>query len=130
VMANIPAVILVAIGGAMGAVTRYLTYLGIKAYPTLPSYAATLTVNLLGCLLIGVAMTVVEQHGQLQRELLMILVVGFLGSYTTFSTLGWESFNLISSGAIVSVMVSIAANMIVGILAVWIGRSLTLSLIS
>ncbi|MBT3236139.1 MAG: CrcB family protein [Bdellovibrionales bacterium] len=129
-MSALPTILLIALGGATGAVARYLTYLGARSLPALPSYAATMTVNLLGCLLIGVAMTIIEQQHQLQREILMFGVVGFLGSYTTFSAFGLESYNLISSGEFVSMMISVSLNLVLGITAVWASRSITLLIIS
>ncbi len=51
----------------------------------------TLAVNISGCFLIGVLASLAEERGLLNREARVLLLVGALGSYTTFSTFGWET---------------------------------------
>ncbi|MEA3189515.1 MAG: fluoride exporter [Thermoplasmata archaeon] len=85
------AVVLVAAGGAAGAVARFgvSTLLATKGFPW-----ATLAVNLAGCLAIGVLM----QPGQPGHATRLWAVVGFLGAFTTLSTYGFETFDLWRAG--------------------------------
>ena len=84
----------------------------------------TLAVNITGCLLIGLILGIAEQRDTLSREARLLLVTGFLGSYTTFSAFGWETYDLARSDEVVRagayVLVSIAG----GLLAVWAGANL------
>ena len=56
----------------------------------------------------------------------LVLVTGILGSLTTFSTCGYETFELLREQQVRTAVLSVAANLVFGLLAVWAGRSLTL----
>ncbi|MBL7829488.1 MAG: fluoride efflux transporter CrcB [Saprospiraceae bacterium] len=87
--------ILVGMGGALGAIFRYFTYRSLGF--TLSGFPlGTFIVNIVGCLLIGVswALLVDEKHN-LTR---LFVITGFLGGFTTFSSFGWESFQLFQDG--------------------------------
>jgi CrcB protein len=89
--------IAVGIGGALGCWLRWILGVGVNALlPTLPP--GTLTANLVGGYLIGVAVAVFEQNAALSPELRLFIITGFLGGLTTFSTFSAESVGLLSSG--------------------------------
>lgn len=117
-------VIAIACGGAFGALSRYFIigivtdWLG-KDFPF-----GTLFVNVLGSFLIGILYVVVVLKMHLSPELKSILVVGFLGAFTTFSTFSLEAFNFISQGLLLSAVTYILSSVILCILAVWAGVSL------
>ncbi|MDM4718976.1 CrcB family protein [Micromonospora sp. WMMA1363] len=113
----------VAAGGALGALGRA----GLSA--ALPHDPAgfpwpTLTVNLSGCLLIGVLMAVLTRRGgpALTRP---FLGVGVLGGYTTFSTYAVEAQQLVVAGAPATALAYLAATLAGAVLAVWAGHAAT-----
>ncbi len=113
----------IAIGGALGAVSRYLViglvtdWLG-KSFPY-----GTLLVNVIGSFLIGVLYVVVVQKMHVSPELKSIMVVGFLGAFTTFSTFSLEAFNFINEGLVLNAITYILSSVILCIISVWAGVS-------
>jgi CrcB protein len=115
-------IIWIAAGGSIGAVARYL--LSGKVQDASGSIAfpwGTLTVNLIGCLLIGVLTHLAEARSFLSPEARVFLLVGILGAFTTFSTFANESLNLIRSGQVSLAMIYVGAHGVLGILFVFIG---------
>ena len=114
------AFLLVGLGGALGAMTRY----GIGL--VLPSGGfpyATLLVNVIGCFCVGLVMPTPTRAETLPPELRLLVVVGFLGGFTTFSAFGSETAALLRSGG-GPAMVNIAANVVLGLAAVMLGRTI------
>jgi fluoride exporter len=111
------------IGGALGTVARYL----LDAHnPVAPGHFpwVTLTINLSGSLAIGLLVPLTEhvsQHAPLARP---FLVVGFLGGWTTYSTLAVESVLLAKDGDTVTFLASMAATIVGGLALVMIGTAL------
>lgn len=86
----------VAIGGAIGAVVRFLLSGWVQNLVALSFFPlGTWIVNLIGSFLLGLIMYVAESGGMLSHELRIFLSIGLLGSFTTFSTLGYESFRML-----------------------------------
>ncbi|HPF70830.1 MAG TPA: CrcB family protein, partial [Candidatus Krumholzibacteria bacterium] len=84
----------------------------------------TLAVNVLGCLLLG-ALLEAERHTPLVTPpLRLLLAVGFLGAFTTFSTFGWETFRYLQDGATQLALANVSANLVLGLGAVWSGWGL------
>jgi CrcB protein len=112
----------VGLGGMVGAIARYGLSAWVQnrwggAFP-----AGTLAVNLVGCLLIGaLAALVAGRASYLSLDLQRFLIPGILGGLTTFSTFGFETFELFREGSLRLALASIAANMLVGLLAVGLG---------
>ena len=81
----------VAAGGAVGSVLRYL--IGSHLHKTYPGFYpyGTFTVNILGCLLIGLLMGWVHAERLMSEKLQLLLITGFCGSFTTFSTFAFEA---------------------------------------
>jgi len=90
--------LLVGIGGFLGSVARYGVYQGFVVYLGLSGLWATLTVNVLGGFGAGVCSQLFNIQA-LSSPQLLILKVGFLGAFTTFSAFSSESFDLIQRGA-------------------------------
>jgi CrcB protein len=113
----------IAIGGALGAVSRYLViglvtdWLG-KGFPY-----GTLLVNVIGSFFIGILYVVVVQKMHVSPELKSIMVVGFLGAFTTFSTFSLEAFNFINEGLVLNAITYILSSVILCIISVWAGVS-------
>tara|TARA_B100000073_G_C23411560_1_gene443444 strand:+ start:84 stop:464 length:381 start_codon:yes stop_codon:yes gene_type:complete len=90
--------LLVAIGGSIGASSRYLFYLLFKNY-LFPNYLfiSTLIVNILGSFFIGYIIMLMETKSLSQDFIRYFLIVGILGSFTTFSTFSFETIELMSN---------------------------------
>lgn len=117
--------IFVATGGALGAVSRYAVALWATSRlpPSFPW--GTLMVNLLGCLLIGLLAVAVGALPLSQQEHLKPLVLtGFLGALTTFSTFCFESWRDIEAGRLLVPAVNIVGSCLVGLLLVALGLRL------
>lgn len=118
-------ILLVGLGGALGSIARYFASGWVQTATKNSTFPyGTLTVNLLGCLLIGFLAQLAETRGVFTPESRSLVFVGILGGFTTFSTFGNETFNLARGGEIWNAWVNIGANVVVGLLAVWLGRSL------
>ena len=118
-------VFLVAIGGGLGSVLRYLTTLFVQKYYSNIFPLATFITNILGCLLIGLIIGFLEKNQLANSNLKWLLVTGFCGGYTTFSTFGYENSLLFGNQNSVTAFVYIALSVIVGLFAVWLGLFLT-----
>ena len=89
-------VVLVAAGGATGALARYGAGLLVARLPGKPMPLATLAVNLVGCLIIGMVGQYLSGHSPAGSPALRYgVVIGFLGALTTFSAFGWDSVELL-----------------------------------
>ena len=116
--------VLVGVGGFSGAIARYFVD-GAVSQQTGGSFPwGTLVINVSGSLVLGFLFALTVERGVLPAESRAPLMIGFLGAYTTFSTLMLESWRLIEDGAIVSGVVNIAVSSGLGIVAVLAGLTL------
>lgn len=117
--------LIVGAGGFIGAIARYGINFGFGRLlqdQWLPY--GTLTVNVVGCLLIGVVAGLIDDKQIGGGELRAFVVIGILGGFTTYSAFGYETINLIRDGNISAAIVNIAAQIVLGLGAVWIGYKL------
>lgn len=114
-------ILLVGLGGGMGSILRYLISIWTVKYNFGVFPMATFTVNVLGCLLIGLFMGIFTQNFQFNQNLKLLLITGFCGGYTTFSAFAIENFTLIQNQNYGTALIYILASVVVGILAVVMG---------
>ena len=122
--------LLVGAGGFLGAVARYLTGGLVTQRLGLSPPAATATANVLGCLLIGVGLAWLEAREDPVVAWRLFAVVGFLGSYTTFSTFGYETVELLRTGRTLDALANVGLQLALGLLAVVVGRSIGAAMIA
>lgn len=115
-------VFIVGFGGFLGAVARYLINHFIRSQTSIQFPVATLMINVVGCFFIGVLMVFVERAVPYHRHILLLGVTGILGSFTTFSAFGFETLHLLRSGDFYLASINVMANVLLGLVAVWIGR--------
>jgi CrcB protein len=110
----------IAVGGALGAVLRFV--LSGMAYNVLGQEFpwGTLVVNLIGCFVIGFLSQLFESM-TISANVRVLVLVGGLGAFTTFSTYALENMNLLRDGQISLALVNIAVSTVVGILFVFLG---------
>jgi len=113
--------ILVGVAGLIGTLLRYwLSGLVARQYgETFPW--GTLVVNLVGCFLAGAVFYVTEERFLISPTLRTVILIGFLGGFTTFSSYGLQTFTLLRDGEIGWAAVNIAASNVFGLFMVWTG---------
>jgi CrcB protein len=110
--------------GGVGSVARYLVGGWVQRSTGKLFPLGTLVVNVVGCLLIGILAAAFGAR-LIREEHRMALMVGFLGGFTTFSSFGLETFNLLNDGEIGWAVLNIGASVVAGLIAVWIGYRVT-----
>ena len=111
----------VLIGGGAGALARYVAASAIMTRFGGSFPLGTLVINVTGSFLIGFLMTILTDRLGLNPIWRLLLVVGFLGGYTTFSSFEWETFMAVREGAFWSGMLNIVSSVMLGYVAVWLG---------
>jgi CrcB protein len=114
-------VMVIAAGGALGSVMRYMLSMWVHSFAGRGFPYGTLAVNVLGCLAMGfLFVLLVERMGEsaLWRAGLLI---GVLGGFTTFSSFSIETFNLIEQGALLKAAGNMAASLFLCLGATWLG---------
>jgi CrcB protein len=110
-------ILAVAAGGAVGAVARYLLAANVTARLGTGFPYGTLSVNLLGCLLLGILAETVALKLHLPRVYQSMLATGFIGAFTTFSTFVMESVLLMERGVMLTALLYVGLSVVLGILA-------------
>ena len=114
---------MVAVGGALGAVARYAGYrvaLRLEWHAAL----ATLGINVLGSLLIGMMYVVLTERSGLSPNTQSLVTIGFLGAFTTYSTYSLDALKLLEQGQIVLALGYLLGTLLLCLLAVWLGAML------
>ena len=113
----------VALGGAAGSMSRYRVDRAVERRSFAVFPWATFTINISGCLLIGLVVAVLVDHHHTPVWLRTGLVVGFLGGYTTFSTFAQEGLDLMREGQSAVALLYAAGSVLVGLVAVYAGMA-------
>jgi CrcB protein len=117
-------ILLVAIGGAVGSVGRYLIGGWVQSLAGSGFPAGTFFVNVTGSLIIGVILGLVER-GALSSQARLLLAVGLMGGYTTFSSFSYDSLGLLQAGETGRFLLNIAGQLVIGLLAAYLGVVMT-----
>lgn len=115
-------VLTICLGACAGATSRY--YLGLwvatRLGTTFPY--GTLLINITGCLILGFFGTLAAERAVvIPPELRLLIAVGFTGSYTTFSTFGFETIRLLEDGNLLLAIAYILGSVLAGLLATYLG---------
>ena len=112
--------LLVFLGGGLGSGLRYIITITINQYSKVLPFG-TFTVNMLGCLLIGMILGYAQKENTLSSNQTLLLATGFCGGFTTFSAFANENLELIKNGEIFNFSVYTIGSILIGILAIFIG---------
>ena len=112
--------LLVFFGGGLGSGLRYLVSIAMNQYSKVLPFG-TFTVNILGCLLIGLILGYAQKDNTLTSNQTLLLVTGFCGGFTTFSAFANENFELIKNGEIFDFSMYSISSIVIGIVAVFVG---------
>lgn len=121
--------LMVMLGAAVGGLARYVVGTAVlqrftARFPENVFPLGTVVVNVTGCFLIGILMTLFVERGDPNPNLRLLLVTGVLGGYTTFSSFAWESFEAVDREQIWIGLANIMLSIVLGYLAVWCGSLL------
>ena len=117
--------LLVGLGGFLGATSRWLLAQSVDRWLLQSRFPfGIFVVNILGCLVIGYVMGLAHSKDAVPDHYRLLFTVGFLGSFTTYSTFSWNSFELFRTGHIGYALANIFITLIAGLLTVWIGYAI------
>lgn len=122
---NILNIFLIAIGGALGSVARYLISTFVLRTTGTLFPLGTFVVNVIGCLAFGAIAGAASQRVQLAPALRLFLLTGILGGFTTFSSYAFESFTLVRDGQFLWASLNVAGQVIAGLAGMWAGYVVT-----
>jgi CrcB protein len=118
-------VLLIALGGSIGAVARY-GLAGVVQRFTTPYFPfGTFVVNIVGCFVFGVLAGVAEHRFALGPEARAFLLIGVLGGFTTFSSFGYETFQLLRDAEFMRASLNVVGQVVIGVCVMWLGFVLT-----
>lgn len=116
--------LLVFVGGGLGAAARYLLQGTVYRFTGAAFPFGTIVVNVLGCFLIGLIMSSMEERFLAAPSLRIFLTIGILGGFTTFSSFSYETMVLIREGDLLSGGLNIISSMVICLGATWLGLGL------
>ena len=111
----------IAAGGAMGALLRFWVSGGVHSMVGRSFPYGTLTVNVLGSLLIGILYVVFNERVEVNPYWRALLMVGVLGAFTTFSTFSMETLELLEKGDVFKAVTNVLLNVVMCVGAAWVG---------
>lgn len=112
-------------GGFFGTCIRFLINRLFLIIWKAPFPLATFTINILGCFIFGILFGLLGKNGIISPKLNALLIVGFCGGFTTFSTFSFETYTLGLSGSLLSSLLYILLSVCLGFLMVWLGLLIT-----
>ena len=118
-------ILIVFIGGGTGSVFRYMTSVVTHKYFSGIFPLATFLVNMIGCLLIGIITGLYVKTSLTNPDTRLLLIAGFCGGFTTFSTFAQENINLIQMEQAPTAILYTVTSVIVCLAFAWLGMSLT-----
>ena len=123
---NISKLVMVGLGGFAGSVCRYIVFeTSAKLFKTPFIPYGTLLVNVAGCLLIGFFGGLIESKALFSPEIRALVLIGFLGGFTTYSTFGYELLLILRQGQTAAFIAHTGAHLIFGLFAVFCGFTLS-----
>ena len=116
--------IMIALGGALGAMSRYslgnwVNSLSVSKFPAGNIPYGTLAVNVIGSFFIGIMYVLITEKLALHADWRNVIIVGFLGAFTTFATFSLETITLMENGYVVESMIYVVGSLLICFMAVW-----------
>lgn len=113
--------IAIAVGGSLGAISRYWVFTTMHRWLGQDFPYAVLSVNILGSVVMGFLSVLLVHRFQVSEEIRFGILLGFLGSFTTFSAFAMDTLNLLNTGALVKAMSYVLLSVFFCILGAWAG---------
>jgi CrcB protein len=118
-------ILAVSVAGIAGTLLRFATGNWVNAHWPRHFYTATMAVNLVGCLIIGILYGLFLTRPEVPIEIRAGMIVGFVGGLTTFSSFSLDTLRLLESGQVPLALGYAGISVFGGLLATWAGLSLT-----
>lgn len=116
--------LLIAVGGALGSMTRYWVGSTISGRMGARFPYGTMVINMTACVIIGFTLTYFGKRADLNPAWRFFLPIGFIGAYSTFSTYEWETLSTMRSGAFLLAALYAMGSLVLGLAATWCGTAL------
>jgi CrcB protein len=113
--------LLIAFGGALGSMARYWVGTAVANRMGTKFPYGTFVINITACMIIGFSLTVLAKRADLNPAWRLLVPVGFIGAYSTFSTYEWDTLSTIRTGAFLLAALYAVSSLILGLAAVWAG---------
>lgn len=113
-------------GGAAGTLARYYLARGVGGWSG-SDVIGIFAVNMLGSFAIGLFLTLAQDRFDWSDQVRLLVATGFLGGFTTFSALTWQSLDLLESRDVASAALNLVGSVVIGMLAVTVGAALARS---
>lgn len=107
--------------GGLGTVSRYLLQGAVQEMGPAAFPFGTLVVNAVGCFVFGFVWSLAEEYYAIGQEVRIIVLIGFLGAFTTFSTFAFESLQQLRDSELLLAFVNVAVQCVIGIALVFVG---------
>jgi len=109
------------LGGALGALMRYVFSGFVYKFMGVSFPYGTLAVNLIGCFIMGFSISLAETRFIISPNIRMFLMIGFLGAFTTFSTFMLETDNFLRDGEMMRTFMNVFLSIMLGFVCLRIG---------
>jgi CrcB protein len=116
--------LLIAIGGALGSLARYMVASTVVTRMGNRFPYGTFIINLTACVIIGFSLTWMNRRTEMNPAWRYLIPIGFVGAYSTFSTFEWETFTSLQTGAFLIAALYVSLSVLLGLIAVWLGALL------
>lgn len=113
--------LVVGLGGALGAMARYGVSLAVATFWRRDFPLATMVANVTGCFILGLLGTLAAERIPIDPLLRLLIMTGFVGAYTTFSTFEYETQRLVEVGAMWPALLNVVLSIVAGFAAVQLG---------
>jgi fluoride exporter len=114
----------IAIGGALGSLTRYWVGSTITSRMGTRFPYGTFVINITACVIIGFSLEFLARRTEVNPAWRFLIPVGFVGAYSTFSTFEWETFSNMQTGSLLIAGLYVVMSVVFGLVAVWCGFSI------
>lgn len=115
---------LVAGGGAVGSVLRFITSSSVQRFTNTDFPFGTLSVNVIGSFVMGFLYIFLVERSSMSMEWRALLLIGLLGGFTTFSSFSIETMNLLEQALFGKMVINIVASVVTCLLATWLGMKI------
>jgi fluoride exporter len=111
----------IALGGSLGSLARYWVGSTVASRLGTKFPYGTFVVNITACIIIGFSLAFLEKRTELNPAWRFLVPIGFIGAYSTFSTLEWETYSNLQAGAFFFAGLYVVLSFVLGLIAVWCG---------